>query len=59
MGKNYESLFSSEDLKAQAFDRIASEYYEKNFGRLSKTDFETLLFDKIGRSTRLNSSHQD
>jgi hypothetical protein len=41
----YEELFSEEKSKAQAFDRIASEYYKGNFGRLSKTDFELLMFD--------------
>lgn len=36
--------FSNEE-KQKAFDRIASLYYHRNFGMMSKTDFETLLFD--------------
>lgn len=38
------SVFSEEE-KQSAFDRIASRYYNRNFGMMSKTDFETLLFD--------------
>ena len=30
--------------KARAFDQIAQRYYDRNFGTMSKTDFETLLF---------------
>ena len=40
----YKDLFSDEKSKAEAFDEIARAYYNKNFGRMSKTDFETLLF---------------
>ena len=39
----YNLLFSKEE-KAAAFDQIADQYYLGNFGRMSKTDFETLLF---------------
>lgn len=31
--------------KAEAFDRIAQRCYERNFGRLSKSDFDILMFD--------------
>lgn len=31
--------------KASAFDRIANEYYNANFGQLSKSDMELLMFD--------------
>ncbi len=41
----YDELFSDEQSKARAFDRIAREYYKGNFGRLSKADFELLMFD--------------
>ena len=34
----------SDKEKMDAFDEIASCYYEKNFGSMSKTDYETMLF---------------
>ena len=37
-------MFSIEE-KAQAFDRIAEQYFNRNFGKLSKTDIDTLMFD--------------
>lgn len=42
----YKKLFDSENnsAKAQAFDLIADQFYNVNFGRLSKADFEVLLF---------------
>ncbi len=42
--KQYDVLFPSEREKAAAFDAIAEQYYFGNFGRMQKTDFETLLF---------------
>lgn len=42
--KQYQLLFPSEREKAAAFDAIAEQYYYGNFGRMQKTDFETLLF---------------
>lgn len=44
--KKWEELFFSEDnsVKASAFDKIAEQYYEGNFGTMMKSDFETLLF---------------
>ena len=41
----YDELFYDDESKAKAFDRIAHEYYFGHFGRLSKADFEVLLFD--------------
>ena len=35
--------FNAEE-KAQAFEQIVQRYYKTNFGTMSKTDFETLLF---------------
>lgn len=43
--KHYRDIFSEDADKAAAFDRIAEVCYARNFGRMSKTDFETLLFD--------------
>lgn len=43
MQKKYEEYFSSED-KIAAFDKIAERYYCANFGTMTKSDFETLLF---------------
>ena len=40
----YEELFDNKDKKAEAFDLIAEQYYNKNFGCMTKSDFETLLF---------------
>ena len=42
--RKYEELFSNDVAKAKAFDRIAEQYYFGNFGKLQKSDFETLLF---------------
>ena len=39
----YNELFQPED-KIKAFDKIAEKYYFSNFGSISKTDFETLMF---------------
>ena len=50
--RNDEKYFGKSDtddieelrVKAEAFDQIAYEYYLGNFGTMTKTDFETLLF---------------
>ncbi len=39
-----QNLFSTEE-KCNAFDRIADEYFQKNFGNMTKQDIELLLFD--------------
>ena len=36
--------FSPEE-KEKAFDRVASKYFERNFGMMAKADFETMIFD--------------
>lgn len=36
----------SEDEKIVIFDKIANNYFVRNFGSMSKTDFETLLFSE-------------
>ena len=41
--KKYNDLFP-EGMKAKASDKIAEKYYFGNFGTMSKSDFETLLF---------------
>ena len=41
---NYDSLFPTEKSKADAFDKIAERFYNKNFGTMSKSDIETLMF---------------
>lgn len=53
--KQYNSLFSSKEEKAKAFDEIAEHYYFGNFGTMQKSDLETLIFslylDKILEQT--------
>lgn len=39
----YNEIFTTDD-KAKAFDEIAKCYYDRNFGTMSKSDFEVLLF---------------
>ena len=41
--EKYNEYFSQKD-KAEAFDEIAKRYYFANFGTMSKSDLETLLF---------------
>ena len=40
----YENLFASDSDKAKAFDKIAEKYYFTNFGSMSKSDLDTLMF---------------
>ena len=42
--KLYEQYFPTAEEKAKAFDKIADRYYHANFGTMSKSDLETLLF---------------
>lgn len=42
--ENYNRLFSTAEEKAAAFDKIAERYYCMNFGTLSKTDLDVLMF---------------
>ena len=42
--KQYHELFPDDASKAAAFDKIAEVFYFGNFGRLQKSDIETLLF---------------
>ncbi len=54
----YQTLFPDDASKATAFDKIAKEYYAGNFGRMQKSDFETLLFS-IYLDQILNLSKDD
>ncbi|MBE6037680.1 MAG: hypothetical protein E7218_00545 [Anaerofustis stercorihominis] len=45
--------------KIDAFDEIAKRYFEKNFGTMSKTDFETLLFHIYIENLLKNSENFD
>ncbi len=38
----YREIFPDDASKAKAFDEIALQVYAGNFGRISKSDFETL-----------------
>lgn len=40
----YHELFQTEKEKAEAFDLIAERYYHKNFGTMTKSDLDVLLF---------------
>ena len=42
--EKYNELFPDEKSKAEVFDKIAEHFYRKNFGTMSKTDMETLMF---------------
>lgn len=42
--KKYNELFSDEKSKAEAFDKIAEQFFYANFGRMSKTDMDVLMF---------------
>lgn len=46
MGFNsrFDELFPTVESKAAAFDKVASKFYNGNFGTMSKSDFETLMF---------------
>lgn len=41
--KRYNELFTEKD-KANAFDKLAEQFYLGNFGRMAKADLETLMF---------------
>ena len=41
---NYSKLFPDSETKAKAFDQIAELYYDRNFGSVSKSDFDVLMF---------------
>ena len=40
----YKELFNTAEDKAEAFDKIAEKYYECNFGSVSKSDLDILMF---------------
>lgn len=42
--EKYNQLFCNEHIKAEAFDKIAEKFYNSNFGSISKSDFEVLMF---------------
>ncbi len=42
--KRYNELFPNNDVKARAFDKIAEKYYYQNFGSMSKSEFDVLMF---------------
>lgn len=45
--EKYEALFDSSEKKAAAFDKIARNYYLGNFGSMSKTDLDVLMFSLL------------
>ena len=49
----------SSDEKIEAFDLIASKFYRKNFGTMSKTDFELLLFGIYIRYSKMHKLPTD
>ena len=57
--KKYKQFFDDK-AKIEAFDKIADEYYEGNFGTMGKSDFETLLFSiYIDRVIDANETEDD
>lgn len=58
--KNYDKLFSDNESKAEAFDKIAELYYDNNFGSTSKSDFEILMFSLyLDRILKLSESDME
>lgn len=41
---NYSKIFPTNESKAEAFDKIAELYYDRNFGTVSKSDLDVLMF---------------
>lgn len=42
--RKYNQLFDTAKAKAEAFDKIAEQFYDANFGTISKSDIDVLLF---------------
>ncbi len=42
--EKYNQIFDSDEIKARAFDKIAENYYFRNFGTMQKSDIDVLLF---------------
>ena len=55
----YEKLFINNEVKATAFDKIAKKYFYGNFGTMSKSDFETLLFSEYFDVIKKGNSEDD
>ena len=56
--EKYEQIFDSDEIKARAFDKIAENYYFRNFGTMQKSDIDVLLFS-IYIEEILNKSEDD
>lgn len=56
LNQKYNNYFKTEKEKAEAFDLIASHYYLRNFGSISKTDLETLMFHLYLEQIKKNES---
>lgn len=49
----------SEDEKRELFDKIAAHFYESNFGTMSKSDFELMMFDFYIKKMMADSMDED
>lgn len=45
--EEYNNIFDSKEKKAAAFDKIARNYYLRNFGSLNKSDMDVLMFSLL------------
>ena len=45
--ERYKALFDSPEKKAAAFDKIARNYYQGNFGSMTKSDMDVLMFSLL------------
>ena len=45
--QKYNSLFDSQKKKADAFDKVAMNYYMGNFGSMQKSDVDVLMFSLL------------
>lgn len=52
--KRFVEIFNTDELKIDAFERIASEYYDGNFGTMSKSQFDLLMFNIYSEACRKN-----
>lgn len=52
--KKYDEIFQTNELKANAFERISNAYYDGNFGTMSKSQFDLLMFNIYTDACRKN-----
>lgn len=43
--EKYDALFSNDGIKARCFDELAAHFFDRNFGSISKSDVELMMFN--------------